>query len=995
MVKILLKYNNSMQNFTILPSFFETESLLFQRNLFGKKLRSFSVFSLNTLFIMLSSIIGSAQAPPIQWKKNIGGSKLDQAQSIVQTNDGGYIMAGSTQSEDGEGAGNNVNKGLEDCWIVKMDAVGTIQWSKLIGGSIFDFALSIIQTKDGGYLVSGYTYSDDGDLPENPNSFSSDAVIIKLDASGNMEWLKTFGGSGFDIIFSIKETHDGGYIGCGWTDSKDGDVAGNHGDRDGWIIKTDQAGNLQWQKCIGSKGVDLAFSIVLSPDGGYVFAGDSKTTPGSVVNDPVKFDFFVGKLDSAGNVVWIKNIGGSAEDGARSIVAASDGGYVLAGYSESNDGDFSEHYGGYDVCIIKIDFQGNLQWQRSFGGINYDVANEIAPTSDGGYVVAGNTTLVNGFNGNDYWILKLDVNGKLQWEKTLGGSLSDQANSINETSDGGFIVAGTSFSPNGDISNYLGNGDAWIVKLGVCKQNIPELSSEISGKPNPCTETIIEYSIEPAKDATGYTWKIPIGWKIVSGQGTNAIKVLLGINEGMVTVIAYNSCKSSLEKTLLVTPIKALTPTLKIQADVGSKVCQNAPVIFTADVTDALTPAYQWMKNGIKVGTNSNNYLDNALKDGDVISCEITSQSNCGAPFVVLSNSINMSVSPSVTPAISIQSNTVSICKGEEVRFTSVSTGEGTDPVYQWKVNNVIAGSNAPDFSSKTFSHDDVVTCVLISNNVCAVNPEAVSNPIAIMVDIRIEALVTISTPRTTICKDEEITFQADTLNTGTLPRFSWAVNGFPVGSNLPFFTTRSLFNNDEVVCMVTPGLNTCASSPALSNIAKIVINPLPQLQINPADTFILNGTQIQLNAVVSEDIQSFTWSPQGMLVSQVFSPTTLPIKAPTNFRLSIITRDGCFLHTEALVKPFMPLLMPNAFTPNGDGLNDWYRIPPGTGISLKEFAIYNKWGARVFFTSDASVGWDGHINGFAQPSGVYIYKISGIQNNKPISANGTFTLIH
>ena len=304
-------------------------------------------------------------------------------------------------------------------------------------------------------------------------------------ASPAIVWQKSLGGSAYDNAFSIVQTSDGGYIVTGTSFSDDGDVMGNHGDGDYWIVKLDTKGNLTWQKSLGGSWIDEGNDIVQTSDGGYIIAGYSNSNDGDVTGHhgitgryldiP---DAWVVKLDAKGNLTWQKSLGGSQEDNAHSIVQTSDGGYIIAGYSKSNDGDVTGNHGGADYWIIKLNAKGNLTWQRSLGGSRYDKASSIAQTSDGGYVIAGysesNDGDVTGNHGNsDYWIVKLDAKGNLTWQKSLGGSTNDEASSIVQTSDGGYIIAGYSESNDGDVTGHHGesyadmnySSDAWVVKL--------------------------------------------------------------------------------------------------------------------------------------------------------------------------------------------------------------------------------------------------------------------------------------------------------------------------------------------------------------------------------------------------------------------------------------------------------------------------------------------------------------------------------------------------
>ncbi len=326
----------------------------------------------------------------IQWQKTLGGSESEQPKSIQQTADGGYIVASSSRSNDGDVSG---IQGDQDFWIVKLDAIGSIQWQRTLGGSDSDFALSIQQTADGGYIVAGHTWSYDGDVSGN---HGEDFWIVKLDASGSIQWQKTLGGSESEQPKSIQLTTDGGYIVAGGTHSNDGDVSGNHGGGppltpDYWIVKLDGSGTIQWKKTLGGSGDEYAKSIQPTTDGGYIVAGYGRFNDGDVSGNHGEVDFWIVKLNGSGNIQWQKSLGGSDRDGAESIQQTTDGGYIVAGYTESNDGDvLGNHYHGQeDYWIVKLDGSGTIQWQKSFGGSENEGAESIQQTADGGYIVAG------------------------------------------------------------------------------------------------------------------------------------------------------------------------------------------------------------------------------------------------------------------------------------------------------------------------------------------------------------------------------------------------------------------------------------------------------------------------------------------------------------------------------------------------------------------------------------------------------------------------------
>jgi hypothetical protein len=243
------------------------------------------------MLVTVSLICIAETAPEIIWQKILGGSSDDYAFSIQQTPDGGYIVAGYTESNDGDVKGNHENG---DFWIVKLDKDGNIEWQKTLGGSNWDWAFSVQQTPDGGYIVAGFTWSNDGDVSGNHGSL--DAWIVKLDKDGNIEWQKTLGGSGNDWATSVQQTTDGGYIVAGGTYSTDGVIRGNHGSLDAWVVKLDGNGNMQWQKALGGSGSDSAWSVQQTTDGGYIVAGFTKSNDGDVTGNHGSADFWVVKL---------------------------------------------------------------------------------------------------------------------------------------------------------------------------------------------------------------------------------------------------------------------------------------------------------------------------------------------------------------------------------------------------------------------------------------------------------------------------------------------------------------------------------------------------------------------------------------------------------------------------------------------------------------------------------------------------------------------------
>ncbi|TAH40726.1 MAG: T9SS type A sorting domain-containing protein [Bacteroidetes bacterium] len=430
-------------------------------------------FILQLIFNIPISLFSQSNPPVVQWQNSFGGTGDDEAYSMQQTIDGGYIVAGSSNSIDGDVSG---NRGNRDYWVVKLDSVGNLQWEKSLGGSNDDEAYSIQQTSDYGYVVAGYSKSNDGDLTINHGS--RDFWVVKLNSSGSIQWQKSFGGTNDEWASSIKQTIDGGYMAAGTTESMDGDVSGNHGNLDYWIVKLDSVGNIQWQKCYGGSGGEEAKSIQQTIDTGYIVVGSSDSNNGDISWNNGARDYWIVKLNNIGNIEWNRSLGGSDPDGAQSVSLSDPWGwgYIVGGFAESSDGDVNGHIGyNNDFWILQINPIGVVQWTRSLGGTSSDAAMSIQQTTDYGFIICGVTNSDDGdVQGNhsqftsDYWIVKLNNQGSIEWNKCLGGSADEWASSIQQTSDSGYIVAGNSYSNDGDVTNHHGNvgsSDFWVVKL--------------------------------------------------------------------------------------------------------------------------------------------------------------------------------------------------------------------------------------------------------------------------------------------------------------------------------------------------------------------------------------------------------------------------------------------------------------------------------------------------------------------------------------------------
>lgn len=401
------------------------------------------------------------------WSKVFGGNNNDDIRGITATADGGYLLAGYTT---GNNVYENNSHGLWDALVIKTDGNGNKQWSKLYGGSQYDGFNSVVATADGGFILAGYTQSIDGDVSLQGFKGQTDAWLMKIDGNGNKVWSKTFGGRQNDFATAIISAVDGGYVISGRGDSQDFDLIGNHNYlEDAWLFKIDDNGNKLWSKLYGGTGWDQAWNVIKTNDGSYIVSGYSMSSDGDLAGSHGDVDSWVMKTDAAGNKIWISVLGGSGTDNIGSVIPTDDGGYVAIGGSRSSDGDLGTNHGLFDGWVIKLSGGGVKIWSKVFGGTERDEGGAIMKNNEGGYLAIfnsqSNLTYSGMFLSPDIVVTNLDANGNLLWTKGFGGSYWDAAYAILPTADGGFILAGQSDSNDHDFSGGHGLTDGFIMKI--------------------------------------------------------------------------------------------------------------------------------------------------------------------------------------------------------------------------------------------------------------------------------------------------------------------------------------------------------------------------------------------------------------------------------------------------------------------------------------------------------------------------------------------------
>lgn len=409
----------------------------------------------------------------IDYISALGGSNNESAQSVINTQDGGYAILGYTQSMDFD-VTDKLNESF-DYWVLRFDANNQLQWSKTYGGTGDDRGNSIVQTSDGGFAILGQSTSSDEDVTE--NNGANDYWLAKLDASGNLIWEKSFGFLGADIGLSLIETNDNGYFLTGILDVTASDGEGNtrysnarHAGGDYWAIKLDVSGNLQWSKYYGGSFTDAPYDAIQTSDNGYIIVGSSDSNDVDITNNKGTYDFWVLKISESGTIIWEKSYGGSEIDEAWSIAESNDGNFVIVGDTRSSDQDVSNLKGAADLWVIKITPTGDLIWEKTIGGTSFDVGRSVNKTQDNGFLISGSSRSADGDlssnNGqNDALVLKIDSNANLEWLETIGGSNIDFAYDVVELNNKTVVAVGESSSNDGDLEENKGFTDLLIVKI--------------------------------------------------------------------------------------------------------------------------------------------------------------------------------------------------------------------------------------------------------------------------------------------------------------------------------------------------------------------------------------------------------------------------------------------------------------------------------------------------------------------------------------------------
>ncbi len=400
-------------------------------------------FSLLTLSVLLMPVCATDSLDSTVFAHTYGGPREDETKSLIQTFDGGFAMAGYSLL---------VGADHRDFFLVKTDMDGLLEWNQTFEQEGDQYASCLVQTTDEGYAVVGYSMS----FAQQGNA---DFLLLKTDSSGNQLWNQTYKGDANEYPHCLVKSSDGGYALAGLTLSSSM-ITPSVTHESVWFVKTDSEGNMLWNQTYNGGANEAAYSLIQTSEGGYALAGYTSSFGAGGL------DFWLLKTDEHGIILWNQTYGGLKDDAALSLVECADGGYVVAGFTESFGA------GDYDFWVVKTDENGNMNWNQTYGGTNADYARSIIQTGDTGYAVAGETQSF-GAGESDFWVINVDSSGNMQENQTYGGPSEDVAFSVVQTVDGAYAIAGKTQSFGSGFS------DIWLIKTQE-QTIIPEFSSWLS-----------------------------------------------------------------------------------------------------------------------------------------------------------------------------------------------------------------------------------------------------------------------------------------------------------------------------------------------------------------------------------------------------------------------------------------------------------------------------------------------------------------------------------
>jgi len=911
--------------------------------------------------------------------------KTDGATGIITTIAGdGVSVAPSASMGDGGPAISAIFTWMRH---VLTDAAGNILIVDYGANNIrkVNAATGIITTVAGNKLNS---HNGDGGLAINAGI--AGPTSIAMDASGNLYIAETHSNrirkvdAATGIISTIAGTGVSGFSG-------DGGLAANAGITAPQYVYTDPLGNLfviEYTTGITCRirKMNLATGIIqtVAGNGQDGFSGDGGPATGAALSNPAAV-----VTDKCGNI-FITTINDSrirrvdavtgiittiAGDGTNSY--DGDGGLAINGKLNNPNGMCIDPQGTLFIADVnnnrlrRIDFPGAVVFINT-------PANVVCPAQPITFTTTVFTTSdpqvyqwkKNGIDvGANSAIYTTTINDKDTIECWL-----DRSTNCYETSPSKSNPIGMSLLPQPTVRITAAPGNNCGVE-GI------DLTAVTSNAINPV-----------------YEWTV--NGKNVYGNFPTYRAAVTITDSVVCKITCQNLCGATVIVSSQAATLKGRLDLLPLVTTVSTNtiICAGTPITFTAtNESGNLNATFRWLINGTETGVNGTVFTSASLTDSVKVECIMTVPM-CPAPPTSTkdySDPIYVTILPNITPAITIAASATNICKGTPVFFKATATASGNNPLYQWKINGNNAGTNNTAFSSASLQNGDVVTCFFDAGAVtCSGISTALSNPVTMKVSDVLQPVISISSSDTNICTGTSVTLTAAIGGNAAKKIYQWYLNGNKIGANSAVYTSASLANGDKLSCQLE-GDSTVCQLTAVSNNVIITVRQLPTVIFNPTALSIQVGGQANLNAITTGNIASFLFTPVNKLVNPAtLSPLTIALADNTNFTIQVTDINGCKASKNIIVSVWRELLMPKSFTPNSDGINDVFRIPPGVRLKLKEFSIYDRWSKKIFSTSDISKGWDGNFNGTAYGTGTFIYIITGIGDKGDMVVKGNLVLL-
>lgn len=516
-----------------------------------------------TIILLYCFIIINAQNYNIVWQQCLGDETTTHYHTVAKTSDGFFLALGLNIDN-----GTTNYHGSSDIWLIRTDSLHNILWEKCYGGSDADNPHKIVTINDTASYIYGSTWSVDGDVVSGTYGFN-DVWVIKINGQGDILWEQTYGSPYYEEPKDLVVTPDGGFVFTNRVGSDGGDISQYFGQFDVWMCKCDADGNIEWEKTLGNEGMDNGVSMIINKKGNILMIGAVQWPGGMVTCNPHGEigNVWLVELDMQGNIVWQECYGGSYYEGGMKILEVNNG-YIFAAFARSNDGDVSGHHGPsgpggtIDIWIVKIDTQGEIIWQKCLGGTGYDVPYAIFNSSNGDILVFSHTTSndgdVSGNNSNpgtnDVWLARIDSNGVLLGQHCFGGRGDEYLNnhSVARINDFRYIISSRTPYSSGNVQCSITplDTDAWFFEIKDCDFYAPAIPAMPEGPVDVCTVTTIQstYNTQPAVNSHGYVWEItPVTAGILDQDSTMATVIWDTSFKGTagLRVFNFNDCGSS------------------------------------------------------------------------------------------------------------------------------------------------------------------------------------------------------------------------------------------------------------------------------------------------------------------------------------------------------------------------------------------------------------------------------------------------------------------